>query len=74
MYRPNPFKLSTLHSWIDDAVHSLENTNDAQGREYPDADEVVKYIHKHQPGVLFSIHWFRAQYKKYMRSLKQSNG
>ena len=73
MYRPNPFKLSTLHSWINDALHNLEKTKDSQGPEHPDADQVMKHIHKHQPGVLFSVHWFRAQYKKYINNIETSN-
>ena len=73
MYRPNPFKLSTLHTWIKDAVHDLEDKKDPQGTEHPDADQVMKHIHKHQPGVLFSVHWFRTQYKKYIKNVQTSH-
>lgn len=60
MYRPNPFKLSTLHAWIEEAHNELEQVS---------ANVVMKYIHKHHPGVLFSPHWFNVQYRRYINSV-----
>ncbi len=61
MYRPNPFKQSTLHAWIQEASDELARNQIAN----PSVQLVMKYIHKHHPGVLFSPHWFSAQYKRY---------
>lgn len=62
MYRPNPFKLSTLHAWIRE---SLDDMGENQIKE-PSAQMVMKHIHKHHPGVLFSPNWFKVQYRRYV--------
>lgn len=62
MYKPNPFRLSTLHTWIDQA---LEDHKDDKG---VDAKTVMKHIHKHHPGVLFSPHWFAVQYRRHVNN------
>ena len=60
MYKPNPFRLSTLHQWIDETLEYYKDDIDISIKK------VMKYIHKTHPGVLFSPHWFTVQYKKYM--------
>ena len=60
MYRPNPFHLSTLHKWIDEALKQVKKS--------PKAEQVMKHIHNNHPGVLFSPHWFTVQFKKYQKN------
>lgn len=64
MYRPNPFKYSTLHAWIQEALDELYQ----HGLDDPSTQMVMKCIHKHHPGVLFSPNWFNVQYRKYTSS------
>jgi hypothetical protein len=70
MYRPSPFKKSTLYAWMREAraAHAnqvLHNTEHDLDIHVLTADMVMKYIHKHHPGVLFSPNWFKSQFRKF---------
>jgi hypothetical protein len=76
MYRPNPFKLSTLHEWILQSIQELHGNHDNDGNDEMTTETispivVMKHIHKTHPGVLFSPHWFNVQYKRVMAGIVQ---